>query len=312
MTKIVKAAAIQIDAKLGDCSWNIKSCERLAAHAVNEGAKWIAVPELFNTGMAWEPALADAIETDEGPAATFLQNFSLKNEIVIGGSFLCRLSDGTVRNRYLAFANGRLIGKHDKDLPTMWENAFYEEGDPDDTGELGSYDGIRLGAAVCWEFMRTRTARRLQNKVDIIMGGSCWWSIPEIFPAWIRTGLEYRNSKNSITCLLETARIAGAPVIHAAHCGEFDCPSLCAPIPYRGHFEGNASIIDANGKIIALRTYQEGEGIVCANVSLVQNDISVQVPGRFWLKSRGLLPWYAWHVERWLGKRWYRNNVLGK
>ena len=187
MNKQVRAAAIQLATKIADSAANIAGCERLAGEAVQKGAQWIALPEFFTTGVAWDPRIADAIETESGPAATFLRDFSARHCIVIGGSFLCRISDGTVRNRYMAFANGTLIGRHDKDLPTMWENAFYEGGDPGDIGVLGSYEGARVGAAVCWEFMRTMTAQRLRSRVDVIMGAPAGGASPPICPAGSRT-----------------------------------------------------------------------------------------------------------------------------
>ena len=30
---------------------------------------------------------------------------------------------------------------------------------------------------------------------------------------------------------------------------------------------------------------------------------------RTWLRSRGFLPTFAWHQQRWLGRRWYARNV---
>jgi predicted amidohydrolase len=310
MKNPVKVAAIQLAVKIADSAANITSCERLAQSAAQKGAIWIALPEFFNTGVAWEPKIADAIETEEGPPASFLQDFSARHNVVIGGSFLCRISTGAVKNRYMAFANGTLIGRHDKDLPTMWENAFYEGGDPDDTGVLGSHEGIRVGAAVCWEFMRTMTAGRLRKKVDVIMGGSCWWSIPEILPEFIKSPWEEQNALNAIAAVQDTARLVGAPVIHASHCGSIGCPLYGLPLlPYRGYFEGNAAIIDASGQVIARRSHEEGEGIVCAEVSFGAVPAQEEIPGRFWLRSRGPLPFLAWHYQRWLGKLWYRRHV---
>ncbi len=306
-----KVAAVQLATKIADSSANIASCEKLALSAVHEGARWIALPEFFNTGVAWNPKLADAIETDSGPAASFLRDFSARHGVVIGGSFLCRISGAEVRNRYMAFAGGTLIGQHDKDLPTMWENAFYQGGDPDDTGVLGLYGSTRVGAAVCWEFMRTMTARRLRGRVDVIMGGSCWWSIPEkILPRLIRDPWEAENAFNALAAVQDTARLAGVPVIHAAHCGSIGCPMFGLPLPYRGYYEGNAAVIDAAGRVVACRKHTEGEGIVCAEVSLRAVPVNEEIPDRFWLRSRGLLPWIAWHYQRWLGRIWYRGHVV--
>ena len=306
----VRVAAIQLAVRLGDSSANMVSCERLAQSAVQEGAQWIALPEFFTTGVAWEPKIADAIEQEDGPAASFLRGFSARHGVVIGGSFLCRLPTGAVRNRYLAFADGRFIGRHDKDLPTMWENVFYEGGDPGDTGVLGGHEDIRIGAAVCWEFMRTMTARRLRGRVDVIMGGSCWWSIPDILPGFIKSPWEKQNVLNAIGCIQDTARLVGAPVIHAAHCGSIDCPFYgLPPLRYRGHFEGNAAIVNAFGQVIASRGHDAGEGIVCAEIPLDTMPARESIPNRFWMRSRGFLPAIAWHYHGWLEKLWYRRHV---
>jgi predicted amidohydrolase len=310
MKKKLKAAAIQINTRIADSPANIESCRRLASAAVKDGATWIALPEFFNTGVAWNKKLVDAIQTSDGPAASFLHDFSAKHHVVIGGSFMCRISGRSVRNRYMAFSNGTLIGQHDKDLPTMWENAFYESGDSADIGVLGTCYDVRVGAAVCWEFMRTMTARRLRNKVDVIMGGSCWWSIPEIVPRFIRKRWETENALNAIAALQDTARLIGSPVVHAAHCGRIECPMFGLPVTYRGYFEGNAVIIDATGRIIARRGYDEGEGFVSAEITVGDEPLHELIPNNYWLRAKGFLPWIAWHYQRWLGRRWYRKHVV--
>ena len=309
MKKPAKVAAIQLATKIGDSTANIASCERLSLLAVHEGARWIALPEFFNTGVSWNPEIAAAIQTTDGAAAIFLRDFSAKHQVVLGGSFLCRLSDGSVRNRYLCYAHGTLVGQHDKDLPTMWENYFYEGSNPIDSGVLGNYDNTRIGAAVCWEFMRTMTARRLRNQVDVIMGGSCWWSIPTNFPGILQRLWEPENNRSAIAAIQDSARLIGAPVIHAAHCGEIECPMPGLPIKYRGYFEGNAAIVNSSGNVLAHRSAEQGEGIVSAEISLGAQATTEEIPNRYWLRNRGFLPTFAWHHQRWLGRRWYARNV---
>jgi predicted amidohydrolase len=268
------------------------------------------LPEFFNTGVSWNQKIVAAIQTTDGAAASFLRDFSAKHQVVLGGSFLCRLYDGSVRNRYRCYANGTLIGQHDKDLPTMWENYYYEGGNPNDSGILGTYDSTRIGAAVCWEFMHTMTARRLRHKVDVIMGGSCWWSIPTNFSGFLQKLWKPANSHCALAAIQDSARLIGAPVIHAAHCGEIECPVPGLPIKYRGYFEGNAAIVDASGKVLAHRSAAQGEGIICAEISLGAQTTTEEIPNRYWLRSRGFLPAFAWHHQRWLGRRWYARNVL--
>ena len=310
---MVRVAAIQLSVKIGDIAENINRCELLAKEAVAKGAKWIALPEFFNTGMAWDPVLICAIENENGPSASFLKSFSKKYQVFIGGSFLCRLESGSVRNRYMGYSNGKLLGIHDKDLPTCWENAFYEGGDDGDIGILGYENNIRVGSAVCWEFMRTQTARRLRGQVDLIIGGSCWWSTPDNWPEWLTRHDEKKNIENTIGCIRDTARLVGAPVIHGSHCGRIVCPNLGLPFVYQGHFEGNAIIVDAQGNILASRSKDEGEGVIVADLIPSSIDTKEEVPASFWLRSRGgTLPWVAWYYQGWLGKKWYNRYVKSR
>lgn len=312
MANYIKVAAIQLATKIADSPANIAACGRLALQAVHEGARWIALPEFFNTGVCWNKRIASAIQTPDGNAATFLRDFSAKHRVVIGGSFLCRLPDGAVRNRYMCYADGALVGTHDKDLPTMWENAFYEGGDPADSGVLGTFENIRLGAAVCWEFMRTMTARRLRGRVDVIICGSCWWSIPTNLPGFVFRLSEPQNSRNAIAAIQDTARLVGVPVIHAAHCGEFKCPLPGFPMSHKGFFEGGAAVVDAEGRLLAYRSPEQGEGIVCAEILPGAKSDHTEIPDSYWLHRRGFIPVFAWHYQRWLGKLWYLRHVRGK
>lgn len=309
--RTVIAAAIQLDTKIGNTTVNLAACERLAIAAVKKGATYIGLPEFFNTGVCWDPSLVDAIETEEGDSAGFLENFSHVHSVVIGGSFMCRIPEGGVRNRYLCFANGELVGRHDKDLPTMWENAFYEPGDASDIGVLGTLGDIRIGAAVCWEFMRTQTARRMRGKVDVIIGGSHWWSMPTHWPSWLVGEAERRNEENTIKCVQETAKLIGAPVIHASHCNTFSCDFLGGwPLTYHGQMEGNTAIIDARGNILARRLKQEGEGLVTAEITLQSIDSTYAIPTKFWLRKRTPLAAAVWHYHGMIGRHWYKRNVV--
>ena len=43
-------------------------------------------------------------------------------------------------------------------------------------------DGLTVGAAVCWELMRTQTVQRLRGRIDLALTGSGWWSFSENWP----------------------------------------------------------------------------------------------------------------------------------
>jgi predicted amidohydrolase len=307
---VVTAAAIQLDTEIGNIKKNLESCLLLAEAAVEAGATWIGLPEFFNSGISWDPSLVDAIEFENGQSAQFMQGFSKKYSVVIGGSFLCRVPEGGVRNRYLCFSNGRLIGKHDKDIPTMWESFFYESADKNDLGIIGDVGGVRIGSAVCWEFMRTNTSRRMKNQVDIVMGGSHWWSMPLNWPNWLVGKAEEINSDNLIKSVQETARLIGAPIIHASHCNRFSCKlPITSFMKYHGVLEGHTAILDAEGTILAHRTKDEGEGFVIATISLGNVKSTRSMPERFWLRNRTVIGAASWYLYGAIGGFWYKKNV---
>lgn len=184
----MKVAAVQLEVSLGKVEENLTTVEALVGDAARAGAVVVALPELFTTGAAFLPELADRALAPDGAASRMLSRVAAEHGIHIGGSFLCRDPDLEVRNAFLLVGpDGEIRGRHDKDLPTMWENALYIGGNDDGVVES---DDLTFGAAVCWEFMREPTARRLRGRVDLVIGGSNWWSIPEWPPDAIFRRLE--------------------------------------------------------------------------------------------------------------------------
>lgn len=301
-----KVAALQLKPKIGDLEANLKACERLAIEAGEKGAKWIILPEFFTTGMAFEPKIVDAIQRKDGPALQLLKDIAKKYDAYVGGSFLLRDEDGEVRNAFFLCNKDGVIGRHNKDLPTMWENCFYVGGHDDG---LITVDNQTIGVSLCWEFMRSQTAHRLRNRVDLIVGGSCWWSIPAWFPKTVTNRWERQNEATALASVHTFAPYVGAPIIHASHIGQLQSKLPWMPISYKGHYEGATMIVDAKGNVIAKRTRQEGEGIVTAYINIGRTEPEKEIPDSYWLHSRGPLPALSWTYQRWHGQRWYRNNV---
>ena len=296
-------AAVQIEADLGNLDHNLEACERQAAVAADQGAQWIALPEFFSTGIAFRPDLsADAPSPDDEPTQ-LLSNLARRHGIHVGGSTLVRDADGHVRNAFfLAGPDGSIVGRHDKDIPTMWENALYAPGD--DPGRI-NVDGLRLGVALCWELLRSNTVTRLAGQTDLVIGGSGWWSVPE-WPGL--GGAEARNRARATRAPSVFARHVGAPLIHAAHAGSVSCRLLGTPLPYRGHYEGGAQICDATGRVLAFRDRDQGAGVVVADV--VPGPAPAEATSnRFWLQRRGAIPAVFWTYQGVLGRRAYRRAV---
>ncbi len=184
---------MQLDAAVADVDANLEACERLGDEAGREGAEAIALPEFFTTGVGFVQELADAALAPDGDATELLRSLARRHGALVGGSFLCRDADGEVRNAFLLVTpEGEIAGRHDKDLPTMWENALYVGGSAGDDGVIEA-DGLSVGAAVCWELMRTQTVRRLAGRIDLALTGSGWWSFSENWP--LADGLERRQPR---------------------------------------------------------------------------------------------------------------------
>lgn len=296
-------AAVQLEPRLGDVDANLASAAPLVADAAADGAQLVVLPEFFTTGMAYLPSMRSGTVGFDGPVTEWLVEQAARHEVTLGGSFLCRDDDGEVRNAFVLADEDGLLGRHDKDLPTMWENAFYVGGSDDGIIELR--DGLRVGVALCWELIRSQTARRLRGRVDLVLGGSAWWSIPAWPPSSVSRRWETANRRTAIGAAPAFARLVGAPVVHASHCGEFSCPGLGLPLPYAGHYEGPTGVYAPDGTARAERAANAGPGLVTADVQAGATAAADTIPDRFWLHARGALPAFAWNWQRFLGRREY-------
>lgn len=296
--RTIRAAAVQTEARLGDVDANLADCARLAEQAVRAGATWVVLPEFFSTGIGYLPEISARAPGIDGEPTRLLADLAARHGVHVGGSTLVRDPDGEVRNAFLLFGPDGLVGRHDKDLPTMWESALYTGGS--DPGRL-DVAGTTVGVALCWELMRSQTIARLGGQVDLVVGGSGWWSLPE----WpFLGGAERRNQARATAAPATFARYVGAPVVHAAHAGRVECDFLGTPLRYRGRLEGGAQICDARGRVLAYRDRDQGAGVVVADVTPGRTTPTF-ASDRFWLQRRGAVATAAWHVHNAVGRRVY-------
>ncbi|UTI62317.1 carbon-nitrogen hydrolase family protein [Paraconexibacter antarcticus] len=308
----MRVAAVQLESVVADVGENLRRCRALADEAAAAGAEWIILPEFFTTGMAFDDRLAGAALPPDGAGMQLLVDIARRHGIVAGGSFLCRDPDGHNRNAFfLVDRDGTILGRHDKDLATMWEACYYTTGS--DPGVIAGPGGVPVGAAVCWELMRTQTVHRLRDRVDLLVGGSAWWSIPEYPPKALTRKLEAANARTAAGVAPAMARALGVPVVHAAHCGSIVCGVPWVPgLPYRGHFQGGAAITDAHGGVLAWRPASAGQGIVIADVDPRQVAPTLDVTDGYWLHPRGAVASVFWTYQRAHGRRWYERHARSR
>lgn len=289
---------------------NLTSCEDLSRQAAHDGAELISLPEFFTTGIGFIPDLADKTLAPDGAATQMMCRVAAEEGVTIGGSFLCRDDDGDVRNAFLVVGPAGVLGRHDKDLPTMVENAFYVGGDDD--GIIPTPFGV-VGVAMCWELIRSQTARRLVGEVDVVLGGSAWLTIPPMPPRFLSVSAERANAALAASAPAGFARLVGVPVVQGAISGRLTCRLVDVPfMTYRGGFQGGAVIADAHGRTVARRDRSEGSGVVVADVELGPRKPFDPVPDGYWLSRRDPVSATVWHTQRLAGRRYYRKHVRGR
>lgn len=307
----LRVAAVQMDARLGDVSANLEQVYRLLREACNRGARVIALPEFFTTTIVFDPRVHDAVLPPQNPALDLLVHVARRFDVYVGGSYLERRR-ADVYNTYVFVQPDGRVFRHDKDQPTMVENAFYVGGT--DAGRFETDLGV-VGAAVCWELIRTRTVHRLRGRVDLAMTGSHWWSPPlnwgrlgRIFGGMRRMNRHYvRHTPTRF------ARLVGAPVVHASHAGMVEGrilvePRMLGTAPFRAHLMGETQIVGGDGRVRARRPREAGPGVVVTNVETGATTPLDAVPNRFWIPRLTPLFRLAWHHQNACGRAYYRRR----
>ena len=298
----LRVAAVQMQAVLGDVRTNLEKAERLVQEAFRQGATWVALPEFFTSAVAFHPDLLDASRPLTGAPMRLLQRLAREHNGVVSGSFLAERGGHTYNTFVIALPDGRTF-LHDKDQPTMWENCYYVGGADD--GVLTTPLG-RVGAALCWEFIRTRTVRRLRGRVDLVVGGTCWWDWPDHAPPGAES-LRSRNSEILKNTPAHFARLLGVPVVHASHAGTF--AGFVPPAgekPYRSRYLGETQIVDGQGKVLARLSVDDGEGVIVADI--LPGQVGGQlapVPEGFWIPDLPDATLSAWEFLNRLGEDYY-------
>jgi predicted amidohydrolase len=303
--RVIRVAAIQMRAQVGAVASNLDRAESLVREGFRRGAEWVILPEFFTSGNAFSPTMLSAWLPLEGPALELMRKLARAHDGVVGGSFIAKSGTDCFNNFLLVFPDGR-YERHDKDLPTMWENSYYIGGSDD--GVLTTPVGP-VGAALCWEQIRSRTARRLLGKVDFVVGGSCWWDLPQPVPPELAdTQTRLRNFLRQAPS--ELAKRLGVPVVHASQAGEFEglTPGN-ETAPFVSRHLGETQITDGRGNVLARLAFEDGEGVVAADITpgRIEGELA-PIPEGFWTVELPANTLKAWEQRNKLGKDYYETT----
>ncbi len=279
MATTLRVAAVQMEAAVGNVEANLEKAHQLVCRAFDQGAEWIILPEFFTSAVAFHPKMLDADRPLDGEPMRLLVSLAREHHGVVGGSFLARRGEQTYNTFVLAFPDGTTY-LHDKDQPSLLENCYYVGGSDD--GVLDTPAGP-VGVALCWEQIRTRTARRLAGRVDWVVSGSCWWGVPDVVPLDHPLRAELLGMLQVAPVTL--ARMLGVPVVHASHTGDFE--TFRPPeesVVERRSFLGEAQIVDGDGHVLAGLPQEAGDGVIVADVTpgVVKGSL-LPIPDGFWI-----------------------------
>lgn len=282
----MRIAAVQLQTVVGDAASNIAAAEARIEEAFDCGARIVALPEFFTGAIAPRPETSRCVLPSDNRAIDMMQRLARRHRGWIGGSMLVE-DGGEIYNRYVLVGPDEEKFQHDKDLPTMWEGAYYRGGIDD-----GVFDTALggIGTAVCWELIRCQTIRRLRGRVGLALTGTHWWTMPRNWPRPLARALAPLGQFNrylSEQAPVEFARRLGAPVVQASHCGELGGRFRLwreFGVDYQTQFVGATQIIDRHGKVLASRSTEEGPGTVYASVPIGAGPpVSEDAMDRYWV-----------------------------
>jgi len=304
MNGTVKAAALQMQAIVGNVAANLDKAERLVDEAAGLGARLIILPEFFTSAACFHRSLLDAVEPLNGKVMDFLVSKARKHQACVGGSFIATREGERYNTFVLAMPDGT-TALHDKDQPTMWENCYYAGGNDD--GILNTPFGP-AGAVLCWEFVRNRTVRRLLGRVDLVVGGSCWWTVPQNWvPKWFWDWHDRENERLMAITPSTMARLLGVPVVHAAHAGDFRCDTPWLPgAAFESYYLAETQIINAAGVILARMTRADGEGVITAEIAPGRQAPRQAYDANFWIPRLPVLFRLIWAYQNMHGALYYQ------
>ncbi len=317
--RTVRVAAIQFHPVLADVGTNLEKAARLIREALAARAEWVVLPEFFTSGLAFDPVrLPQAPRPLDGAPLQMLTRLAREGHAAVGGAFLARSGRDVFNTFVLALPDGRVF-THDKDFPTTsMESSLYAGGEDDEfvreiekkgiatergivasragnikSGVFELPAGLAVGAAMCWEQVRYRTAARMRGRVDLVLTASGW-------PAGA-AGLKIRETPRRL------ARLVGAPVVHASLVG----PIASANSPDGAgartlQFSGESQIVDGRGVSIATRHFAEGEGVLIAEIVPGRVPPTEDIPsGVFWTPEGPADASSSWHVSGAAGRAIY-------
>jgi predicted amidohydrolase len=307
MSSRIKVAVVQPRLEVGAVEANLRRLEGLVRSAHREHSpEVILLPEAMTSPNMYGKAMKGVARPVDGAPYQLLRTLARELDCTVGGGFMARRGEDT-RGTYVLAEPSGAAHLHDKDIPSLWENAYYTGGT--DNG-LSTLSFGTVGMACGFEWDRSATARRARGKVVAMLGGSCWWSFPDWLPVRRYFAREHQyNLQVAREMAGRMARAVGAPVAIAQHVGDYRSGSPLMPgVPYNTLGVGESQIVERDGTILARMTYADGEGHTAAEIAIAPPEPLTPIPSAFWIAPQPVSVHLVWHLYNNAGRAEYAIN----
>ena len=303
----MKVAALQLNAEFANVATNLQQAEKAISAAARQGAQVVVLPEFFTSAIGFAPQML-TVAAQNAPVTEWMSAMAARYQCMVSGSYL--VFDGLdAYNLFTLALPGGEMFHHKKDLPTQFENCYYTKGD---TIHILPTPIGPVGVALCWEMIRYDTVKRLKDKVQFVLAGSCWWGLPIDAPAE-RQPLRQYNQSLALNTPVTFAKLLGVPVIHANHCGKVTALRFPAgDAQQTRQLVGAAQIVNGDGTVLARRGFEQGSGMVTAEIlpAAVQLSHSLeQLPDRYWIPDLPPSYLHAWQTLNAQGQAYYKTTA---
>ncbi len=153
----------QIEPRLMDCEHNVQQLKDILTEATSSGIEVLVLPELCNSGYAFDSkdeAQACAESIPEGEFSQNLREWSKDNRLVVAG--VCEKTSDGLYNSAAAFRQGKHITTYRKVHLFNLEKDWFLQGTKEPP--VIGFRQYHFGIMVCWDWVFPEMARILAIK----------------------------------------------------------------------------------------------------------------------------------------------------
>jgi predicted amidohydrolase len=169
MSKTIKVAAIQMDVNPAPKEERIERAHRLVDEAARSDAQLVVLPELFNTGYAYNDLNFQLAEPTDGMTTAWMKKASREFGIHLAGTLLIR-ETGEIYNPLFLFDPSGRSWRYDKNYPWAWERGYFRERRGITVAHTDLDD---IGMMICWDVAHPKLWKQYAGKVDLMLISSC-------------------------------------------------------------------------------------------------------------------------------------------